>query len=489
MLRGQPVCSGGPGAGRGRSWGYVGHHMGAATTAFSGAAEQARMVASGVCTSPQLLEIYLERIGRLDPQVNAYRTVRTEKARGEAVDAQRRIDAGQRLPLLGVVVAIKDDVDVAGELTAWGTAAHGPIKERDAEVVRRLRAAGAIVIGKTNVPEMTIWPFTESPTFGPTRNPWDPSRSPGGSSGGTAAAVAAGLAPFGVGSDGGGSIRTPATWCGLYGLKPQRDRVPMTPHDDGWQGLTVNGPITRTVEDAALFLDVTTTSPAPEGGFVAAATRTPSRLRIAVSTNSPLGILGRVGIAQQAAVTEAADLLRQLGHDVVEQTPDYATLRSGWHVTARYLRGIHDDVATMAHPERLERRSRVMARAGRCISDKRIAAVRAAESTLARRVNTVFDDVDVVITPGTAAGPPRIGSLARRGALVTLSATMGRSPFQAIFNATGQPAAVIPWGIDATGLPTSIELIGQPSDEATLLALSTQIESARPWTHRRPPIS
>jgi len=462
--------------------------MGAATTAFSGAAEQARMLASGVCTSLELLEIYLERIGRLDAQLNAFRTVRAERARGEAVDAQRRIDAGERLPLLGVVVAIKDDIDVAGELTAWGTAAHGPIKERDGEVVRLLRAAGAIVIGKTNVPEMTIWPFTESPTFGPTRNPWDPSRSPGGSSGGTAAAVAAGLAAFGVGSDGGGSIRTPATWCGLYGLKPQRDRVPLTPHDDGWQGLIVNGPITRTVEAAALFLDVTTTSPAPEGGFVAAAARTPAQLRIAVSTNSPLGNLGRVGAAQRAAVTEVAALLRELGHHVVERAPDYATLRSGWHVTARYLRGIHDDVATMAHPERLERRSRSMARAGGHISDERIAAVRAAETTLAARVNTIFDDVDVVITPGTAVGPPRVGSLTRRGAFLTLSATMGRSPFQAIFNATGQPAAVVPWDIDATGLPTSIQLVGRASDEATLLALGTQIESAHPWTHRRPRI-
>ena len=281
----------------------------------------------------------------------------------------------------------------------------------------------------------------------------------------------------------------PPRWCGLYGLKPQRDRVPLTPHDDGWQGLIVNGPITRRVEDAALFLDVTTTSPAPDGGFVAAAARAPTRLRIAVSTKSPLGILGRVGAAQRAAVTEAAALLRELGHDVIERAPDYAALRSGWHVTARYLRGIHDDVATMAHPERLERRSRSMARAGGRISDERIAAVRSQETALAARVNAIFDDVDVVITPGTAVGPPRVGSLTRRGAFLTLSATMGRTPFQAIFNATGQPAAVVPWGLDATGLPTSIQLVGQPSDETTLLALSTQIESARPWANHRPPIS
>jgi amidase len=463
--------------------------MDTTTTAFAGAAALARMLADGDITSPDLIELYLERIARLDGQLNAYRTVCLDGARGDAVDAQRRLDAGERLPLLGVPIAIKDDVDVAGEVTAWGTAAHGPAKMRDAEVVHRLRDAGAIVIGKTNVPEFAIWPFTESPTFGATRNPWDPSRSPGGSSGGTAAAVAAGLAPLGLGSDGGGSIRTPATWCGLYGIKPQRDRVPLTPHDDGWQGLIVNGPMTRTVEDAALFLDVTTTLPAPEGGFLAAAARTPARLRIAISTRSPLGFVARVGNAQRAAVTEAAALLRELGHDVVERAPDYPTMSAGWNVMARYLRGIHDDVATIAHPERLEPRTRSMARAGGRISDRWIASVRADESELAGRVNAVFADVDVVVTPGTAAGPPRVGAFARHGALVTLIATMGRSPFQAIFNATGQPAAVVPWGLDGDGLPTSVQLVGRPADEATLLALSTQIESARPWVNRRPPIS
>ena len=463
--------------------------MDVTTTVFAGAAKQGRMLAAGEITAPELVELYLDRIARLDGELNAYRVVRSAGARREAAEAQRRIDAGERLPLLGVPIAIKDDVDVAGEVTAWGTAAHGPVKARDALVVERLRDAGAIVIGKTNVPEMTIWPFTESATFGVTRNPWDPSRSPGGSSGGTAAAVAAGLAPFGVGSDGGGSIRTPATWCGLYGIKPQRDRVPLAPHDDGWQGLIVNGPITRTVEDAALFLDVTTTTPLPNGGFVAAAARAPVRLRIAFSTKSPLGPVASVGNAQQSAVTEAATMLRSLGHDVVERAPDYAPLSAGWNVMARYLRGISDDVATMPHPEHLEARTRSMARVGRRLSDARIAKVRAREPALAARVNAIFDDADVVLTPGTATGPPRVGAFAKRGAFVTVNATMGRSPFQAIFNATGQPAAVVPWGLDRTGLPTSIQLVGRPFDEATLLALSAQIETAKPWAARRPVIS
>jgi amidase len=447
------------------------------------------MLAAGELTAPDLLELYLERIDRLDPQINAYRTVRLVGARAEALDAQRGLDAGERWPLLGVPIAIKDDVDVAGEVTAWGTAAHRPVKEHDAEVVRRLREAGAIVIGKTNVPEMTIWPFTESLTFGATRNPWDLSRSPGGSSGGTAAAVAAGLAPFGLGSDGGGSIRTPATWCGLFGIKPPRGWVPVGPHDDGWQGLIVNGPLTRTVEDGALFLDVTTALPAPEGGFVAAAARHPGRLRIGFSTRSPLGVLARVGGAQRGAVAEAAALLRELGHEVIERALDYASISGGLNVTGRYLRGIHDDVAMMAHPERLEARTQKMARAGGLVSDRRIAALRAREAALAARVNRIFDAVDVVLTPGTATGPPRIAAYRRRGAFVTSCAVMGRSPFPAIFNATGQPAAVLPWGRDGAGVPMSVQLVGRPADEATLLALSTQIEKARPWAGRRPPLS
>ena len=463
--------------------------MDIAELVFAGAAVQARMLAAGEVTAPALVDAYLERITRLDPQLNAFRVVRASAARTEAAQAQRRLDAGERLPLLGVAVAIKDDIDVAGDVTAWGTAAHGPAKEHDADVVRCLRAAGAIVIGKTNVPEMTIWPFTESPTFGATRNPWDPKRSPGGSSGGTAAAVAAGLVALGVGSDGGGSIRTPATWCGLFGIKPQRDRVPMAPHDDAWQGMSVNGPLVRTVEDAALFLDVTSTTPPPAGGFVAAAARGPGRLRIAVSTKVPPGVPTRVGRAEGAAVEEAVALLRRLGHDVVERDPDYPTVAAGAHFFARYLRGIHDDVETMPHPDRLEARTRSMARLGGRVPDRRITAIRAREPAVTARLSAIFDDVDVLLTPSTAKGPSTVGAYRRRGATFTLAAIMGRVPFQAIWNLTGQPAAAVPWGLDGDGLPLAVQLVGRPHDEATLLALSAQIEAARPWAQRRPPIS
>lgn len=238
---------------------------------FAGAAEQARLLAAGTITAPALLDLYLDRIARLDPKLRAYRVVLSDSARREAAAAQDRIDAGERLPLLGVPIAIKDDVDVAGEVTTYGTDAFGPAKTEDAEVVRRLRASGAVIVGKTAVPELMLWSFTETLEFGATRNPWDTNRTPGGSG----AAVAAGLASMALGSDGMGSIRIPSTWCGLFGIKPQRDRVPLAPHDGAWNGLSVNGPLARTVEDAALFLDVTSTTLGAEGSFVAAAAVNP----------------------------------------------------------------------------------------------------------------------------------------------------------------------------------------------------------------------
>jgi amidase len=456
--------------------------------AFSGAAQQARMLAAGQITAPALVELYLGRIRRLDPQLNAYRVVLADSARAEAAAAQRRLDAGERLPLLGVPIAIKDDVDVAGEVTTMGTSAYGPPKTADAEVVRRLRAAGAVILGKTQVPELTIWPFTETLTFGATHNPWNTDHTPGGSSGGTGAAVAAGLAPMALGSDGAGSIRIPSTWCGLFGVKPQRDRVPLQPHDDAWNGMVVNGPMARTVEDAALFLDVTTTLPAPDGGFVAAAGRPPGRLKVAISTRVPPPLVAPIGRAQRDAVEQAGALLRELGHDVVYRDPDYPP----WalvHVLPRYIRGVYDDMNAMPRPERLEARTRAIARIGSLFSDRRMKRIRDAEPALAARVQSIFDDVDVVVTPGTATGPSRIGAYQRRGAVATLAFVAARVPFQAVFNATGQPAAVVPWSFDADGLPVSIQLVGRPNDEATLLALSAQLEQARPWAQRRPPVS
>ncbi len=459
--------------------------------AFAGAAEQARMLASGAVSAPALTELYLDRIARLDPELRSYRVVFTAAARADAVSAQQRLDAGERLPLLGVPIAIKDDVDVAGEVTTYGSTAHGPAPAKDAEVVRLLREAGAVILGKTAVPEMMLWPFTETVSYGATHNPWDLSRTPGGSSGGSAAAVAAGLAPWALGSDGAGSIRIPSTWCGLFGLKPQRDRVPLAPHDDAWNGLSVNGPLAHTVEDAALFLDVTCdkSMPGPEGGFVRAASRPPNRLRIALSTKVPPLLTAHRDAEQRAAVHQAGQVLRELGHDVVVRDIDYPSSLVYGQVMPRYFRGAYDDVRTLPHQERLDSRTRGFANIGRLISDSRMAKIRAAEADMTARMLRIFDDCDVVITPGAATGPSRVGAYRKRGAVATLALVAARVPFQAAFNATGQPAAVVPWGLDRHGLPLSIQLVGRPFDEATLLSLAAEIEADRPWAHRRPPIS
>ena len=277
------------------------------------------MLADGAITAPALLDVYLERIARLDPELRSYRVVLADTARAEATAAQARLDAGERLPLLGVPIAIKDDVDVAGEMTTYGTAAHGPARSQDAEVVRRLRDAGAVIIGKTAAPEMMVWSFTETLTFGATRNPWNTDYTPGGSSGGSGAAVAAGLAPMALGSDGMGSIRIPSTWCGLFGIKPQRDRVPLAPHDDAWNGLSVNGPMARTVEDAALFLDVTAPGKRFRGRGQAAARAVADCVE---HQGAPrFDCASREGAASGCG--RGGRLLRELGHDVIERDPDY----------------------------------------------------------------------------------------------------------------------------------------------------------------------
>ncbi|HEY7619282.1 MAG TPA: amidase [Solirubrobacteraceae bacterium] len=458
--------------------------MDATDLCFAGAAEQARLVAAGEVSARELVEAALARIERVDPTLNAFRVVFAERALIEADQADARRGAGATRPLLGVPVAIKDDADVAGEITAYGSLAHGEPAARDSDVVRALREAGAIVVGKTHVPELMMFPYTESLAYGATRNPWSLDHSPGGSSGGTGAAVAAGLVGVGLGSDGGGSVRIPSAFCGLFGIKPQRDRISLGPKREHWHGLSVFGPLARRVADAALFLDV---AAGGGGGFAEAAVREPGRLRVAVSTRLPPGVIARLGGEQRGAVEATAELLRSLGHEVAEREIDYGP--AAWqNLVARYLRGIHDDGVAVAHPERLEPRTRAMVRLGALVPAALVAKARAAEPGIAARVNAIFEHADVVLLPGPAGRPFRVGQFHGRGALWTLTAIAARVPYYGVFNVTGQPAASVPAGFDAAGLPLAVQLVGRPGDEATLLSLAAQIEGARPWADRRPPV-
>ncbi len=462
--------------------------------AYAGIARQAGLIAAGEVSSRELTELYLARIERHDGVLNAFRVVFAERALLEAGQADARRSAGAPRPLLGVPIAVKDDIDVAGELTAHGTNAKDTPAAADAEVVRRLREAGAVIIGKTNVPEMTLWPFTETATFGVTRNPWDLQRAPGGSSGGSGAAVAAGLVGAALGSDGAGSIRIPAAWCGLLGLKPQRGRVSMAPRPRAWHAMSVNGVLTRRVADTALFHDVASGSTPidldrpepPPVPFAEAAATPPGRLRIAWSKRFPGIVLAKLDAQASRALDETVELLRSLGHELGERDPDYGNDAIP-NVIARYMRGAHDDVAALEHPERLERRTRSFARIGGLIGEGLLQRSYAAEAAITARVNRVLEDHDFLITPAVAAPPPAIGALQGRGALWTLNAVAGWVPYNGVWNLTGQPAVAVPAGLSAEGLPLSVQIVARPGQEGPLLALCAQIEAARPWADRVPP--
>jgi amidase len=249
--------------------------------AFDGVAAQAELVRRGEASARELVELALGRIERLDGELNAFGAVLADRALADADRLDERQAHGDRGPLFGVPVAVKDEIDIAGEVTSRGTGAITARATADAEVVRRLRDAGAIIVGKTTMPELGLWPFTESITWGVTRNPWDVERTPGGSSGGSAAAVAAGLVPAAIGVDGAGSIRIPAACCGVFGLKPQSGRVPRAPHDRDGSHWICCGTLTRSVLDTAIVLDVIADS--MPGAFGEAVLATPPRLRIALS--------------------------------------------------------------------------------------------------------------------------------------------------------------------------------------------------------------
>jgi amidase len=445
------------------------------------------MIRGGEVSPAELVQLCLDRISRIDPQLNSFRQVFAERALLEAEQAEARLKGGDERPLLGVPIALKDDSEVAGELTLFGTAAEDRPAREESEVVRRLRAAGAVIIGKTNAPELLMWPFTESSAHGVTRNPWNPQRTPGGSSGGSGAAVAAGLAPLALGSDGAGSIRIPAACCGIFGLKPQRDRIATAPHTDAdhrWHGLAVYGPLARSVEDAAILLDAA----AQEGGgaFLPAARRRPGALRVAVSTTPPPP--ARVGTEALRATEDVASALRSLGHHVEPRRVPW--IRATPHMVVRYLRGCRESGRAMPHPDRFEPRTKTMMRLGGMVPDSLLAAARRREAAVAAKLNEVFEDADVLLTPALAGPAPEVG-WASEGALRTLetASRLTLQPMLAAWNVTGQPAAAVPAGFAADGMPLAVQIVGRPGDEATLLSLAAQLESERPWADPRPPIS
>jgi amidase len=461
-----------------------------ADLAFASALEQAALVRRGEVSSLELVDLYLERIERLDPQLNAFVTVDADGAR----TAARSPADG---PFAGVPIPIKDLTETAGLRTTYSCKAFADhVPDFDANVVRRLREAGFVVIGKTNTSELGTIAMTESELNGDCRNPWDTARTPGGSSGGAAAAVAAGLASVAHGSDGGGSIRIPASCCGLVGIKPSRGRVSPAPWVSGSLGLGTSGPIARTVRDAAALLDAITgnepgdayIAPAPERPFLEEAGREPGRLRIAVTAEPPTSV--PVDPTCVAALRSAADLFAELGHDVVEQTPPWQSDEMIAHFTRVWQVG--PATSSVDDLSLLEPINRMLAeRARETPSPQHATAIMRLQQT-ARRVVAFWSDVDVVATPTLALAPVPIGwtwegtdgDANRAFASQTLF-----TPFTALVNVTGQPAVSVPVHWSDHGLPIGVQLIGRPFDEATLVRLAAQLETARPWADRRPLVS
>jgi amidase len=465
-----------------------------ADLAFAGVGTHAALVAAGDVSARELVELSLARIAAAQPEINAFRCVRAEAALTEADAADRRRAAGERLPLLGVPIAIKDDMDLAGEATAFGCAGEFAPCERDGEVVRRLRAAGAVIVGKTTTPELGQWPVTEGPAFGATRNPWSPRHTPGGSSGGSAAAVAAGLVSAAVGSDGAGSVRIPAAWTHLVGVKPQRGRISTWPDVDPFYGLTCIGPLTRTIHDAAMLLDILRGSrpedvhrpPPPPETYERSVRRDPGRLRIALSLRIPFSAApATLDPAVREPVERLAGVLRRLGHDVELADPSYGAI--GASFIPRGMAGLdawaraHDVVA-----ETLDPRTRHSIAVGRRLRPL-LGLARRLERPLQRQVGRIFRRFDAVLTPTTALPPRPIGAIDGLGSWDTDKVMVGACPYAWPWNVLGWPAVNVPAGLTPDGLPVGAQLLGPANAEPLLLSLAAQLEAAEDWSSRRPP--
>jgi amidase len=462
--------------------------------AFTPATELAEMVRLKKVSPVELVDVYAKRIEELNPKLGSYLTLTLDDAREKAAKAANAINGDDLPPFWGVPISIKDLNETGGVRTTHGNGAfHDRIPKEDEEVVRRIKNAGFILLGKTNTPEFGTTCFTDPPAYYPARNPWDTERTTGGSSGGAAGALAAGLCPISQGSDGGGSIRIPAALCGLYGIKPSRGRVTAFPGSQSF--LSQDGPLSHTVADAAALLDVLAGyatgdawwAPPPARPYKEEVGRPVGKLRIAYSAAPPLDTTVAPGNQQGAKV--AAELLASLGHEVVEAyPPDWPQ-----EVVEDFI--ITWSVRTCGYEpmppfESLEPVNQALIEFGRTVEAVRYELAERRIQKSSRELVAFFDDYDVLVTPTVAAQPPIIGSYRDPDEPIAefLNAA-ALVPFTPPWNTTGQPAVSLPLHWDEDGLPVGVQIVGRPADEATLIRLSAQIEEAKPWADKRPPVS
>jgi amidase len=442
---------------------------------------------------------YLGRIERLNREVGAFFTVAADLAQEQAAKAEKAVaqaaSPGSLPPLTGVPIPIKDLNMLAGVRMTLGSAAYsGNVAAEDDHVTAALRAAGAVFPGKTATPEFGLPCYTETDIGPPARTPWDTTRSAGGSSGGAAAAVAAGLAPAAQGSDGGGSIRIPASVCGLFGIKPSRGRVSSGPLEPDLFGLSVNGPIARTVADAALLLDVMsgnhpgdmyTQPPLPPGeSFLGCASRDPGRLRIGRTLANPVGAEPHPDCV--AAYEDASALLASLGHEVEDieppLTPDAVPLfETLWYAMATLV-PVGEDQAGLLRPLTTYLRGRAAS-----VTAADLVTAQAFLQLVVRDAIKALNAYDAILTPTLASPPVPVGYFEEVAPEQNFERQKHFTPYAAVFNVTGQPAVNVPLHWNSEGLPIGVMLAGRMGEEGTLISLSAQLEAARPWAGRRPP--
>ena len=460
--------------------------------AHTSAIDLAGMVSARQISPVELCEYFLARIERIDPEVGAVVTLAADAALATAAAQAELAGAADAPPFLGVPMLIKDLHLTAGMRTTFGTSSlAGFVPSFDEENVARIRRAGFVILGKTNVPEFGTVAYTESALLGPCRNPWDPARTPGGSAGGAAAAVAARLVPVAHGSDGAGSIRIPASNCGVFGLKPTRGRVSNAPlFGDAVVSLSTVGPLARSVEDAAGLLDVMRGyaagdphwAPEPVRPFRYEARADPGQLRIGLVTQAPWATFDAASLH---ALDEAAAVLSGLGH-VVEPAvlPLDGGLQQEFEVV--YSAAL---AATPVDPATLEPFNAGLSGMGHQVAGPRLLQAIASLQMHSRLVVGACMAYDMVAWPTLTRAPLKIGELAEMPTgeqLRTLAAYVGLTP---LANVTGQPSMSCPLAWSPEGLPAGICFTGRPADEATLFRLAGQLERATGWTDRRPPIA
>jgi len=469
--------------------------------AFMDGTAQAELVRRKEVKPIELVDAAIERIERLNPTLNAVITPMYEEARAAAT---AKLPEG---PFTGVPFLLKDLIaEYAGVRMTEGSAfLRNYISDHDTELVTRLKRAGLVIVGKTNTPEFGILPTTEPHLFGPSHNPWDTSRTTGGSSGGSAAAVAAGIVPMAHGNDGAGSIRIPASCCGLFGLKPTRGRNPLGPDlGDMYAGLVVEHALTRSVRDSAALLDATSgpdvgdpyQAPPPARPFLQEVGAEPGRLRIAVTTEAVTGVDVHDDCVR--AVHDVAKLCADLGHEVIEVTPDLP----GDLITERFINlwsagcaWTIDDSARRTGktptPDQFEPLTWALYEMGQQLSAPAGLLALQDLQKVSRDVARFFLDYDVWLTPTIGETPVPLGTFDSPpdNPLQGLLRSAQYVPFTPICNITGQPGISVPlfWNVD--GLPVGTHFIGHFGDEATLFRLAAQLEAARPWADRRPPVS